>query len=64
MTFKVANNHFIFETDQSMETIDEVKAWLSLYKSEFPAMEQLLEQNSMRFKRMRQLAEVLDVSLF
>ena len=53
MTFRVANNHFIFETDQSMETIDEVKAWLSLYKKEFPAMESLLEQNQMRFKRMR-----------
>ena len=64
VTFRVANNHFIFETDQSMETIDEVKAWLGLYKAEFPAMESLLEQNQMRFKRMRQLAEVLDASLF
>ena len=43
VTFKVSENHFIFETDQSMETIDEVKAWLTLYKNEFPAMEQLLE---------------------
>jgi len=49
----VGENQFIFETDQSMETIDEVKAWISLYKSEFPALEQLLEQNQMRFKRMR-----------
>lgn len=47
-----------------METIDEVKAWLALYKAEFPAMEQLLDENQMRFKRMRQLAEVLDISLF
>lgn len=47
-----------------METIDEVAAWLSLHKKEFPALESLLEQNSMRFKRMRQLAEVLDASLF
>ena len=53
VTFRVANNQFIFETDQSMETIDEVKAWLGLYKVEFPAMESLLEQNQMRFKRMR-----------
>ena len=64
VTFRVADNHFIFETDQSMETIDEVKAWLGLYRAEFPAMESLLEQNQMRFKRMRQLAEVLDASLF
>ena len=47
-----------------METIDEVQAWIALYKDEFPALEQLLEQNQMRFKRMRQLAEVLDASLF
>ena len=47
-----------------METIDEVKAWLTIYEKEFPAMESLLEQNQMRFKRMRQLAEVLDASLF
>lgn len=45
VTFKVGENQFIFETDQSMETIDEVKAWITLYKSEFPALEQLLEQN-------------------
>ena len=64
VTFKVGPNHFIFETDQSMETIDEVKAWLTIYEKEFPAMESLLEQNQMRFKRMRQLAEVLDASLF
>lgn len=60
----MSEHHFIFETDQSMETIDEVAAWLSLHKKEFPALESLLEQNSMRFKRMRQLAEVLDASLF
>ena len=42
VTFRVANNQFIFETDQSMETIDEVKAWLGLYKDEFPAMDSLL----------------------
>lgn len=47
-----------------METIDEVAAWINLYKDDFPALEQLLVQNSMRFKRMRQLAEVLDASLF
>ena len=47
-----------------METIDEVAAWIKLYEKQFPALEQLLDQNSMRFKRMRQLAEVLDVSLF
>ena len=43
MTFKVGPNHFIFETDQSMETIDEVRAWLTLYRDEFPAMEDLFE---------------------
>ena len=64
VTFRVAEHHFVFETDQSMETIDEVKAWIGLYREKFPALEQLLEQNQMRFKRMRQLAEVLDASLF
>ena len=47
-----------------METIDEVKAWITLYRERFPALEQLLEQNQLRFKRMRQLAEVLDASVF
>ena len=39
VTFRVGANHFIFETDQSMETIDEVSAWLQSYKDDFPAME-------------------------
>ena len=47
-----------------METIDEVRAWIALYKDRFPALEQLLEQKDLRFKRMRQLAEVLDASVF
>ena len=64
VTFRVAHHQFIFETDQSMETIDEVRAWIALYKDRFPALEQLLEQNDLRFKRMRQLAEVLDASVF
>ena len=64
VTFRVAEHHFIFETDQSMEIIDEVLAWIALYRERFPALEQLLAQNNLKFKRMRQLAEVLDASVF
>ena len=45
VTFRAGPNHFIFETEQSMETIDEVGSWLALYRAEFPTMESLLEQN-------------------
>jgi len=54
----------MFETDQSMETIDEVRVWIGLYRERFPALEELLEQNDLRFKRMRQLAEVFEPSVF
>lgn len=47
-----------------MEIIDEVLAWIALYRERFPALEQLLAQNNLKFKRMRQLAEVLDASVF
>lgn len=39
VTFRVAEHHFIFETDQSMETIDEVCVWINLYRERFPALE-------------------------
>ena len=64
VTFRVGDHRFIFETDQSMETIDEVAVWINMYRERFPALEVLLEDNDLRFKRMRQLAEVLDASVF